>query len=189
MNSCCTAVNSYLLLMNFAVHNGYLEAAPITVRLAREDDVPVIYRMLRAAAAEQGNENALCVDPDNLLEDGFRTVPPKYQCLIGGLGGHPAGIALYFFTYSTWKSRQWLYLEDLYVDPAFRNKKVARSLMAELARVAIDAGCNHVRWLVLRQNSIAIKFYESIGAKLQPDWCGMSLAGERLNALAGSIRD
>jgi ribosomal protein S18 acetylase RimI-like enzyme len=155
----------------------------LIVRAAREDDVQIIYEMLRESAAAQGDENALCVDRDNLLQDGFRASPPKYWCLLAEAGGRPAGLALYFFIYSTWTSRQQLYLEDLYVSPHFRRRGVARLLMSELARIASAAGCLRIRWLVLRENAAAIEFYESIGAGLRPDWLNMSLERECLEPL------
>src|SRR5258706_10617133 len=102
---------------------------PLVVRAAREDDVPIIYEMLRDSAAAQGDENALCVDPGSLREDGFLTTPPKYWCLLAEVDGRPAGLALYFCIYSTWTSCQQLYLEDLYVSSHFRRRGVARSLM------------------------------------------------------------
>jgi GNAT superfamily N-acetyltransferase len=156
----------------------------VEVRSATEHDVPVIYRMLRESAIAQGSEKALCANPDNLVEDGFRTVPPRFQCLIAEAGGRPAGIALYFFTYSTWTSRRFLYLEDLYVGSTFRRRGVGRSLMSELAKLAIDAGSSQIRWLMLRENNRALEFYESLGSQLKPAWCSMSIDGERLEALA-----
>lgn len=74
------------------------------------------------------------------------------------------GLALYFFIYSTWTSRNGLYLEDLYVAPQFRRRGVARALMAQSGQTAQDAGCRYMRWLVLHNNRSAIRFYESIGA-------------------------
>src|SRR6266436_6747283 len=147
----------------------------LIVRAAREEDVQTIYEMLRDSAAAQGDENALCVDPENLRQDGFLTTPPKYWCLLAEVDGQPAGIALYFFIYSTWTSRQQVYLEDLYVSPHFRRRGVARSLMSELARIASVSGCLRIRWLVLRENAAAIDFYQSIGADLRPEWLNMSL--------------
>ena len=156
----------------------------LIVRAAREEDVQTIYEMLRDSAAAQGDENALCVDPENLRQDGFLTTPPKYWCLLAEVDGQPAGIALYFFIYSTWTSRQQVYLEDLYVSPHFRRRGVARSLMSELARIASVSGCLRIRWLVLRENAAAIDFYQSIGADLRPEWLSMSIESERIDHLA-----
>src|SRR5260370_1780602 len=120
-----------------------------TMRPALAGDVPAIYRMLRDSAAAQGSVEELCVDPDNLREDGFERTPPRFQCLLAEVDGQPAGLALYFFPYSTWTSRMAVYLEDLYVAPEVRRHGIARLLMTQLAKIAVDVGCLFLRWLVL----------------------------------------
>lgn len=135
----------------------------IVLRTATRLDVPVMHAMLVQSAVAQGGEAELCISPADLMEDGFSS-NPRFQCLIAECDGHIAGLALYFFIYSTWTSRNGLYLEDLYVAPQFRRHGVARALMAELAAIAQHAGCRYMRWLVLRRNASAIRFYESIGA-------------------------
>jgi len=159
---------------------------PITIRAVRAEDVPVLYRMLRESAVEQGGEHKLCANPENLVQDGFESRPPRFQCLLAECGGEAAGIALYFPVYSTWISRTALYLEDLYVTPEFRRRGVARALMQELAAVAQAEGCGFIRWLVLRDNSRAIRFYESLGAQLGENWPSMLIEGDALSALARS---
>ena len=161
---------------------------PITIRSARREDAPSLYEMLRASAADQGGEDQLCVDPGNLVDDGFRTDPPRFQCLVAECDGKPVGLALYFPIYSTWLSRTGLYLEDLYVDPRYRRRGVARALMAELARIAEEAGWRYIRWMVLRDNANAIRFYESLAAERSAG-DAMLIQGEGMIALAkGSTR-
>jgi GNAT superfamily N-acetyltransferase len=157
---------------------------PITIRLAQPSDVPAVYRMVRESAVEQGGEQDLCADPENLVEDGFRLSPPRFECLLAEAAGQPAGIALYYWTYSTWTSRRGVYIEDLYVAPDFLRRGVARSLMIELAKIAAAAGCRQMRWLVLRENRSAVRFYESLGAVASPDSFGMQLKGKTLDELA-----
>jgi GNAT superfamily N-acetyltransferase len=156
----------------------------MTVRLAQAADVEVIYQMVRESAIEQGGEHELCVDPANLLQDGFALQPPRFQCLLAEQDGKPAGIALYFLIYSTWTSRLSVYLEDIYVAPAYRRQGAARLLMQELARIACDNGCFQARWLVLRENTSAIRFYESIGAELVEDTASARILGSALTRLA-----
>lgn len=86
-----------------------------------------------------------------------------------------------FFNYSTWTSRNGLYLEDLYVAPAFRRLGVARELMRRLEAIAVERGCGRLQWLVLRGNLGAIRFYESQSARALPEWQVMlkRLAGDQ----------
>lgn len=150
------------------------EMSTITLRRATKLDIPAIHGMLVKAAIAQDGQTDVCVDPENLLEDGFSS-NPRFQCLMAECDGEPAGLALYFFIYSTWTSRNGLYLEDLYVAPQFRRRGVARALMTELAQLAQGAGCRYMRWLVLRSNRSAIRLYESIGAKIADETAVVSL--------------
>jgi ribosomal protein S18 acetylase RimI-like enzyme len=146
----------------------------ISLRRATKLDVPVIYDMLVQAAIAQNSQAEVCADPENLMEDGFSS-NPRFQCLIAECDGEPTGLALYFFIYSTWTSRNGLYLEDLYVAPQFRRRAIARALMAELAQLAQGAGCRYMRWLVQHSNQTAIGLYESIRARIEDETAVVSL--------------
>ena len=160
----------------------------LRIRPAREEDVPIIYSMLRESAIAQGSENDLCANPVNLRQDGFST-EPRFHCLLAELHGNAAGLILYFFVYSTWTSRKGLYVEDLYVAPPFRRQAVARALMMEVARIAIDSDCRYVQWAVLRSNSPAVRFYGDIGAVALSEWEIMRVSGEQLEQLAAGMPD
>ena|SRR5437762_7718966 len=138
--------------------------------------------MLRASSEEQGGLDHLCATEDNLREDGFGP-EPRFHVAIAEVNGEAAGLALYFFIYSTWTSRNGVYLEDLFVWPQFRRKGVARALMQHLAKVAVDSRCGRMIWLVLRANP-AVRFYESVGAAALAEWMPMQITGERLRQLA-----
>jgi GNAT superfamily N-acetyltransferase len=146
-----------------------MTSSAIAIRPARADDAPLVLEMLRATAVEQGNEHELCVDLAAVREDGFGPAP-RFQTLIAESDGRPAGLAVYFFNYSTWISRNGLYLEDLYVRPEFRRKGVAKALMARLQTIAQEHECGRIQWLVLRHNAAAVKLYESLGAHAMPEW-------------------
>ena len=155
----------------------------VTVRHANRADVFVLYEMLLASAVAQGGESELCVNPKNLLEDGFGEDWSRFQCLLAEVDGRIAGIALYFFIYSTWTSRCILYLEDLFVKPLARRHGVARALMAKLAAIAVEGGCKEARWLVLTDNLPARRFYEAIGAEGTDQCIPMFLQHEGLKEL------
>jgi GNAT superfamily N-acetyltransferase len=98
--------------------------------------------------------------------------------------GTPAGFALYFYNFSTFKGRPGLYLEDLFVRPAFRRKGIARSLFRWLARKAVAEECGRFEWSVLDWNENAIAFYRDLGAKPLDEWTVQRLDGETLHRLA-----
>ena len=100
--------------------------------------------------------------------------------------GEPAGFALFYFGFSTWTGGPMLYLEDLFVRPAHRKKRIGLALMQRLAREALDHGCHRFVWQVLDWNEPAIRFYESLGAKVLKEWETVRIDGE---ALARKLAD
>ncbi|KAI0442890.1 acetyltransferase [Xylaria telfairii] len=99
----------------------------------------------------------------------------------------PAGMALYFYNYSTWRAKAGIYLEDLFVRPSERKKGYGKKLLVELAKevVAMDGG--RLDWSVLKWNEPSIKFYESIGANAMNEWVGMRVDREGLTKLASLL--
>ncbi|KAK5199082.1 Peroxygenase 1 [Exophiala xenobiotica] len=97
-----------------------------------------------------------------------------------------AGMALFFHNYSTWTSAPGIYLEDLFVRPAYRGTGFGGALIQALARECVSLGCKRLDWSVLKWNEPSIKFYEggNIGAKRMDEWMGMRVDGERLEDLA-----
>jgi len=141
----------------------------VVVRPARAEDVPFLFEMLHASGVEQGHPEQLAVDVESLRADGFGP-SPRFHVLIAEDAGVPAGVALYYFNYSTWVARDGLYLEDLFVDRAHRRRGVARALMSRLGEIARERGCGRVQWLVLHDNAPAIRFYEALGASMLEEW-------------------
>jgi len=78
-------------------------------------------------------------------------------------------MALYYFTYFTWVGKS-LYLDDLYVQEAFRGNQIGSDLIKEIFKVAKENNCKRVRWQVLDWNEPAVKFYEKIGATIDKEW-------------------
>src|SRR5580765_4947437 len=96
----------------------------LILRNATVDDVPSLLEMLRNSAADQGFPDELAVTETDLREDGFGD-HPRFRAILAEWDSTPAGMALFFFNYSTWGSRSGLYLEDLYVRPEFRGRRFA----------------------------------------------------------------
>jgi len=154
----------------------------VTTRNAIVEDVPAILEMLSDSASDQGFEGEVGVTAGDLIRDGFGD-NPRFFCAIAESDGQIAGMALYFFIYSTWGSNTVLYLEDLYVRQRARKQGVARSLVTYLAQLATDKGCRRIQWLVHSENLPAIRFYEAIGARSLTDWSLMQLKDEAIERI------
>ena len=153
-----------------------------TIRPARREDVPSILEFIRGLATYERllpeceateEQLALTLFP----EDG---VPPVAHCVLAQVGGAPAGFAIYFFNYSTFLARPGLYLEDLFVLPAFRGHGLGKALLLHLAKVANSRGCGRMEWAVLDWNQPAIEFYEALGARRLREWQICRLSGPSL---------
>jgi GNAT superfamily N-acetyltransferase len=98
--------------------------------------------------------------------------------------GKPAGFALYFFNYSTWLGRPGIYLEDLFVLPAFRSMGIGKALLKQVAAVAVEKNCQRLQWEVLDWNKLAIDFYRAMGAEFLDEWRNVRVSGEAIQRLA-----
>ncbi|KAH7035951.1 acyl-CoA N-acyltransferase [Microdochium trichocladiopsis] len=102
-------------------------------------------------------------------------------------GTEVVGMALYFYSYSTWRACAGIYLEDLYVRPAHRGKGFGKRLLVELARETVAMGGGRLEWRVLNWNEPSIQFYRAIGAEPQTEWIGQRVDREALTKLAGML--
>ena len=89
----------------------------------------------------------------------------------------PVGIALFFHNFSTFLGRPGIYLEDLFVRPAFRGKGIGKALLQHLAARALQEGWTRFVWQVLDWNTPAIEFYEAHGAKVMRPWLTCRVEG------------
>ncbi|MEQ1572990.1 MAG: GNAT family N-acetyltransferase [Vicinamibacterales bacterium] len=155
----------------------------ITIRSATTGDVGLILAFIRELANYERLSD-LCVATEDALRQTLFGPRPTAEVLLADAGGAPAGFALYFQNYSTFLARPGLYLEDLFVRPAYRRLGVGRALLIELAAVAGDRGCGRFEWNVLDWNVDARRFYDSLGAVAMSEWMIYRLTGEALEALA-----
>ena len=121
--------------------------------------------------------------PGRIRRHGFGR-PRYFEALVCRRGRTPIGLALYYFTYSTFLGRPTLYLEDLFVLPAERGNGAGRALLRALAKIAVRRGCGRMEWAVLDWNTPSIRFYQKLGAKLRREWILTRLTGAPLRRLA-----
>lgn len=159
-------------------------AASASIRAASESDVPLIHRFIRELA-----EYEKLLDEVVATEESIRATlfgPHRFaEVLIAEEGSDPVGFALFFHNYSTFLARPGIYLEDLYVRPAYRGRGYGRQLLARLAQLAVERNCGRFEWAVLNWNEPAIGFYRAMGALPQDTWTVYRLTGPALRALAG----
>jgi len=155
----------------------------LKLRKAAPDDIPLILSFIRELAEYERAPNAVSCTQKDLHRDGLRP-SPKFRVIIAEWNGEPAGMAFFFYNYSTWQGRPGIFIEDLFVRPQFRRKSIGRALMAHLAQTAIAEHCYGVRWEVLDWNKQAIDVYQHLGSKFREGWRIMQITGDELEELA-----
>jgi GNAT superfamily N-acetyltransferase len=154
----------------------------LSIRDATIDDVKLLRKLIGELAEYENELDQVLITEADLARDGFGP-EPRFRVLLAYWDQEPAGYALFFDFYSTWRGRQ-MFLEDLFVRETFRGRKVGKSLLAAVARVAEREGCHGLRWEVLDWNHTAVQFYESLGAEFLDDWRLVLLKDEELRRLA-----
>ena len=111
---------------------------------------------------------------------------PRVFCDIAECDGEGAGFALWFYNFSTFRGRHGIYLEDLFVRPAFRGNGIGKALLANLARRCAAEALARLEWAVLDWNEPALGFYRRLGAETMDGWTVHRLSGEALATLAAN---
>jgi GNAT superfamily N-acetyltransferase len=155
----------------------------LLIRAAQPEDVGTILAMIRGLAEYERAPLSAEATEQDLLRDGFGPLP-RFHCVLADWDGVPAGFALYFYNYSTWKGRAGIFLEDLFVWPHHRGKGIGKALLLHVARIAVAENCGRYEWQVLDWNTPAIDFYEALGARRMQQWLPMRVEGDALLALA-----
>ncbi len=153
------------------------------LRPATPADIPEILALIHELAVYEKEPDAVRTTEADLLRDGFGP-EPYFRCTMALWDGQVAAFALYLFQYSTWEGRPALYLEDLFVRPAFRQRGIGKALFQHLAQIALDRNCTRFQWECLDWNTPALDFYESNGAAVLREWLNLRITGDALHRLA-----
>jgi GNAT superfamily N-acetyltransferase len=157
----------------------------LTLREAVREDAATLLGFIRELAIYEKAEHEVAATVETVQESIFG---PKSvtRALICEHHGKPVGMAIWFYSYSTWQARNGLYLEDLYVTPKVRGLGAGKAMLKRLAQIALENGCGRFEWSVLDWNEPAIRVYEAIGADPMSEWIRYRLTGDRLKSFANS---
>ena len=162
-----------------------LPELPPNIRVATPDDVPAIGRMIRELAEFEREPDAVKATPAMLHDALFGPDAVASALLALDDAGEAVGFALWYRSFSTWEGVPGLYLEDLYVAESQRGSGLGAKLLSALARIVVHRGWTRLEWSVLRWNSEAIAFYDSLTARPLDDWLTYRLENETLRSVAG----
>lgn len=141
----------------------------LVIRDARIGDEDAILSLLREFAEFEKLTHKFKLTSDAISRDmiGDRR---RVQCEVAEWDGAVVGVMIWYPIYGTFEACPALFLEDLFVSPAYRRRGVGKTLLRQLVRHAIEKGANRIDWSVLDWNTPAMDFYDRIGAHAVPDW-------------------
>ena len=159
-------------------------------------EVPTILGLIQELADYEKASSSVKATPE-LLTKTLSHYDPATDTFSGGYAktllltdpdGTIAGMALYFYNYSTWTGVPGIYLEDLFVKPAYRKKGYGKAMLKALAQEVVKVGGQRLEWSCLDWNEPSLQFYQSevIGATKKKEWVGLRVDGDALSKLAES---
>jgi len=155
----------------------------LSIRAARLADSALIFALVRELADYEKLSAEVDATPERIAAVLFCD-SPRVFCDIAEWDGEAAGFALWFLNFSSFRGRHGIYLEDLFVRPAFRQRGIGKALLARLAQRCVEEGWARFEWAVLDWNAPSIAFYKSIGAQVMDEWKICRLSGPALTAFA-----
>ncbi len=155
----------------------------IAVRPAQPGDGASLHGMVRELAVHHGEIAHFHSTPED-FEAALFNARSFVSALIATVDGTPAGCAVLHRSFSTFRGREVMYMEDLSVLPQFRRQGVAKALLREVARLAVDRGYPAIAWMMVNWNSDGRALYEGIGAEFEDGVNYCRLSGEALERLA-----
>ena len=155
----------------------------LVIRAARPGEAGLVLQFVRELADYEKLSHEVDAT-EAMIDDALFGAQPRVFCDIAEWGGEPVGNALWFLNFSTFSGRPGLYLEDLFVRPAFRGRGIGKALMVHLAQRCVAEGWMRFEWAVLDWNTPSIEFYKSIGAQLRDEWTVCRVSGDALVRLS-----
>ena len=159
----------------------------VTIRAAASSDAALIFAFVKELAAFERLSHEVEAD-EAMLTAALFSKDPRVFCEIAEHGGTPAGFSLWFYTFSSFRGRHGIWIEDIFVRQEFRGKGIGTAMLHKIARRCAEEKLGRLEWSVLDWNVNAIRFYQSTGARLMSDWRICRLDGAALLEFAVAAR-
>jgi GNAT superfamily N-acetyltransferase len=154
-----------------------------SIRAAEPADVPAILALVIELARHERLEHEVTATKA-LIHQALFGAPPRAFAHLCDHAGEPVGLALCYYTFSTFLGRHGIYVEDVFVQPEHRKRGIGRALFRRVAQQALAEGCGRIEWSVLDWNETALRFYAGLGAQAMSESQLQRLSGAALDGLA-----
>lgn len=156
-------------------------------RYANEKDVSLILYFIKELASYEKMLDEV-VATEDLLKD-WIFEKKKAEVIFAMVDDKEIGFALFFHNFSTFLGRSGIYLEDLFILQEYRGSGFGKSMLKELAKIAVERGCGRLEWWCLDWNKPSIDFYLSLGAEPMEEWTVYRIAGDTLTKMASDLHE
>lgn len=156
----------------------------LELREAIVDDARTLAGLIRELAVYEKMED-VCVVDEPKMQSALLT--KTAYALLAEVDGIAVGYVVYYFTFSTFTGLPSLYLEDLYVKPAFRSQGIGTSFFNKIATIATYKNCQRIDFTCLKWNTNSLKYYQSLGAAVMDDWHLVRMEKDTIRKLGADI--
>jgi GNAT superfamily N-acetyltransferase len=154
----------------------------LAIRPARPGDAALVLGFVRELADYEKLSHEVDATVE-MIDAALFGETPRTFCDIAEWDGEAVGFALWFLNFSSFRGRNGIYLEDIFVRPALRGRGIGKALLRHLAGRCVAEGWTRLEWSVLDWNEPSIRFYEAQGAELMREWTICRVSGEALRRL------
>jgi GNAT superfamily N-acetyltransferase len=156
----------------------------LSIRAARPGEAALVLGFVRELADYEQLTHEVAAT-EAMIDTALFGESQRVFCDFAEWDGEPVGFALWFLNFSSFRGKNGIYLEDVFVRPAHRGKGIGKALLAHLAQRCMSEGWARLEWAVLDWNQPSIEFYKAQGAVLMDEWTICRVSGPALARLAG----
>lgn len=154
----------------------------ITIRSTTTQDIPLILDFIKQLAAYERLSEEVTATKEDLMQSLF--IDRHGEVYFIEKEQIPIGFLIIYHNFSSFLGKAGLYLEDVYIQPEYRNRGYGKHVLSFVAQLAVTRGCERVEWSVLNWNEPSIAFYNKLKAIPMDEWTVYRLKGEALHDLA-----
>lgn len=158
-----------------------------SIRRAQPGDEETIYELLREFAEFEFRLDEYKMTPEIVRRDVFGPTP-RLMVALAFVGSEPAGLANWYWSYSSFSAKRGMFIEDIFVLPKFRKQGLGKLFLSYLAKEAEREGAQRMDWMVLDWNEKAMLFYKNLGSRMVAEWITFRLEGEPMQKMARDYR-
>lgn len=155
----------------------------LVLRAAEPADAHTVFALISELVAYDRMNHAFDAK-EEMIREALFSDPPRIFCTLAEYNRYPVGFVLWYYTFSSFRGRHGIWIDDIYVRETHRGRGVGRALLGSLAHRCITENLGRLEWAVLSWNSPSIGFFEAAGARMMEEWTLCRLDGLSLRAYA-----